>query len=316
VRRALRPPRRLRPTRAGWLFFLLVFAVGFAALNTGNNLLYLVLSLMLSFLVLSGVLSEGALRGIRVERRLPFDWVAGRPGRVVLEITNAQPRTGSHAIVVEDLGRDPRAAADAVLGRVFAMRVEPGATEARSYRHVPAARGELAFHGFRVSTRFPFGLFTKSREIARDARVVVYPRLAAHHPPRRRLGEPRTHFDTTGADTPAAEVAGLRDFAPGDTPRRIHWRASMRRGALLVREQEGAAGAAAEVQLPTRQIAAGDAFELAVERAASEAEAGLRAGLRIALRTDSARFAPDVGAVHRARILGFLALVQPDEDAP
>ena len=39
----------LRPTRAGWIFFLLTFGVGFAALNTGNNLLYLVLSLMLSF---------------------------------------------------------------------------------------------------------------------------------------------------------------------------------------------------------------------------------------------------------------------------
>ncbi len=316
MRRALRPPRRLRPTRAGWLFFLLVFGVGFAALNTGNNLLYLVLSLMLAFLVLSGVLSEGALRGIRVERRLPFDWVAGRPGRVVLEITNAPSRTGSHAIVIEDVGRDPRADADSVLGRVFALRVDPGATETRSYRHVPSARGELRLHGFRVSTRFPFGLFTKSREIERAAAVVVYPRLAARRPPRRRLGEPRTHVDAAGADAPAAEVAGLRDFAPGDTPRRIHWRASMRRGALLVREQEGSAGAAAEVRLPTRNVAAGDAFEQEVERAASETEAGLRAGLRIALRTDSARFAADAGAVHRARLLGFLALVAPDEEAP
>ena len=42
--RWLRPPRQLRPTRAGWSFFALTFGVGFAALNTGNNLLYLVLS--------------------------------------------------------------------------------------------------------------------------------------------------------------------------------------------------------------------------------------------------------------------------------
>ncbi|MBW2401796.1 MAG: DUF58 domain-containing protein, partial [Deltaproteobacteria bacterium] len=47
---------------------MLTFGVGFAALNTGNNLLYLVLSLMLAFLVLSGVMSESALRGIRVRR--------------------------------------------------------------------------------------------------------------------------------------------------------------------------------------------------------------------------------------------------------
>ncbi|HEX9618723.1 MAG TPA: hypothetical protein VF989_01230, partial [Polyangiaceae bacterium] len=73
LRRFFRPPRTLRPTRAGWSFFALTFGVGFAALNTGNNLLYLVLSLMLSFLVLSGVLSESALRGIGLRRRIPSD---------------------------------------------------------------------------------------------------------------------------------------------------------------------------------------------------------------------------------------------------
>jgi hypothetical protein len=61
LRRWLRPPRTLRPTRAGWSFFAITFGVGFDALNTGNNLLYLVLSLMLAFLVLSGALSESAL---------------------------------------------------------------------------------------------------------------------------------------------------------------------------------------------------------------------------------------------------------------
>jgi len=306
-------PRRLAPTRAGWVFFGLVFGVGFAALNTGNNLLYLVLSLMLAFLVLSGMLSEGALRGIRVERRLPFDWAAGRPGRVVLEVHNAQARTGSHAIVVEDLGRDARARADSVLGRVFAMRIAPGATESRSYRHAPGARGELHFHGFRVSTRFPFGLFTKSLEIPREACVVVYPRLAAQRPPPRRSGEPRVLVDAAGGGAQAAEVAGLREFTPGDSPRRVHWRASLRRGALLVREQEGSAGASTEVRLRTRGAAPGDAFEHEVARAAAETEAGLRAGLRVALHTDAARFAADAGAIHRARLLGFLALIEPED---
>ena len=88
ILRWLRPPRRLRPTRAGWNFFAITFGVGFAALNTGNNLLYLILALMLSFLVLSGVLSESALRGIRVRRRLPREFQAGAASRVVLEIEN------------------------------------------------------------------------------------------------------------------------------------------------------------------------------------------------------------------------------------
>ena len=100
LRRWLRPPRKLRPTRAGWVFFALVFGVGFAALNTGNNLLYLVLSLMLSFLVLSGVLSESALRGIQVRRRLPRQIYAGASQAVGLEISNHQQHIPAFAVVV------------------------------------------------------------------------------------------------------------------------------------------------------------------------------------------------------------------------
>jgi uncharacterized protein (DUF58 family) len=313
MRRRLQLPRRLRPTRAGWVFFALVFAVGFAALNTGNNLLYLVLSLMLAFLVLSGILSEAALRGIRVERRLPFEWVAGRASRVVLEISNAQPRTWSHAIVVEDLGSAPRASQDRALGTVFAMLVAPGRTESRSYRFEPDARGELRFRAFRVSTRFPFGLFVKSLEIPREATVIVYPRLTARRAPRRLLGEPRTIREAEGRGARNAEVTGLRDFARGDSPRRVHWRASARRGVLLVREEAGSAGGEAEVILRTRGAA--EDFETAVARAASQAESGLREGLRVALRTDTQRFGSGTGAVHRARLLGFLALVEPERDA-
>ncbi len=311
LRRALRPPRRLRPTRAGWVFFGLVFAIGFAALNTGNNLLYLVLSLLLAFLTLSGVLSESALRGIRVERRLPFEWVAGRGARVVLEISNAQRKTWAHAIVVEDLGQAPGDASERVLGRAFALLIEAGKTESRSYRFEPPKRGELRFARFRVITRFPFGLFAKSLELDHEAFIVVYPRLTAQRAPTRRIGDPRGQREAPGRGSLSTEVTGLRGYARGDAPRRIHWRASWRRGQLLVRETEGRAGGEALVELRTHGAARGDAFEQAVERAASEAEAGLRAGLRVALRTDDAAFAAAAGDVHRARLLGYLALVEP-----
>ena len=75
----MKPPRALRATRAGWCFIAIIFGVGFAALNTGNNLLYLVLALMLAFLVLSGLLSEASLRGLRVERHLPRELFALAP---------------------------------------------------------------------------------------------------------------------------------------------------------------------------------------------------------------------------------------------
>jgi len=309
ARRHLRPPRTLRPTRAGWLFFGLVFAVGFAALNTGNNLLYLILSLMLAFLVLSGVLSEAALRGIDVVRQLPFEWVAGQPGRVVLELVNAQ-RLWAHAIVVEDCA-DAGARRPLPLGRVLALRIAPGARERRSYSYTPERRGELAFAGLRVTTRFPFGLFAKSLWLERPAVTLVYPRLAPVPPPALREDPRRPGQARRGRTVTATEVSGLREFARGDAPRRVHWPASWRRGQLLVRDAEGETAGESRVRLRTAGVAAGPAFEEAVAVAASQAEAGLRAGLRVGLHTDDAALDADAGPIHRARLLGYLALVAP-----
>jgi uncharacterized protein (DUF58 family) len=289
-----------------------VFAVGFAALNTGNNLLYLVLSLMLAFLLLSGVLSEAALRGIEVERRLPFELIAGHPARVVLEIGNRQGRIWAHAIAVEDFADAGPSGAWVQLGGGFALRIGPGQRERRSYRFEPPRRGALRFQGFRVITRFPFGLFAKSLWIERPADAIVYPTLVSLPPPPVRESVRSLGDEASGRSDDESEVAGLRAFAPGDAPRRVHWRASWRRGALLVRDAEGDVAGETEVVLRTRGAPPGDPFERAVERAAGQAEAALRAGLRVGLRTDDAALAPAAGAVHRARLLGYLALVQPE----
>lgn len=311
LRRRLRPPRSLRPTGAGWIFFAVVAAVSFAALNTGNNLLYLVLSLMLAFLVLSGVLSESALRGISVRRRTPLELVVGRSGRVVLEVHNAQRRVPAYAVWIEDWGTPPGFRQRRALGRVLMLRVPAGATERRAYRVVPERRGRLRFASVRVTTRFPFGLFAKSLTLEIAEAVLVYPALETTALPASVVGrrQPGTSRRRGGAES---EAAGLREYAPGDPPRRIHWRASWRRGALLVREAESEAGGEAEVRLHTASGSAGPAFERAVGRAASEAATALAAGLRVGLRTDSRRIAPDRGPAQRARLLGYLALVEPE----
>jgi uncharacterized protein (DUF58 family) len=317
ARRWLRPPRQLRPTRAGWVFFALAFGVGFAALNSGNNLLYLILALMLAFLVLSGVLSESALRGIQVRRRLPRELQAGRDGLVALEIGNAQRRVAAFAIVVEDrIAAQP--AGDRAAGRCFALRIGPGDTEVRSYRFRPERRGRLEFCGFVVYTRFPFGLFSKSLLIEAPDCTLVYPAIEALALPPD-FGDARARGDDLrGAVGHGADVRGLREYAPGDPLRRVHWRSSLRAGSLLVREVESEQQAEVEVRLRTDGARKGEAFEERVRWSASEIAALLESGSRVALRTDRDYFPADAGPRQRAQLLGFLALVQPTpaEQAP
>lgn len=315
LQRWLRPPRVLRPTRAGWLFFCITMGVGFAALNTGNNLLYMVLSLLLAFLVLSGVLSESSLRGIRVRRRIPSELEAGSDGRVVLEVTNELSRFVSFAIVVVD-----RAAwqtgPPVEVGRAFALRVGAGETVRRHYRFRPAQRGYLHFEEFQVFTRFPFGLFSKSMRISAPQTALVYPEIERVDAGVL-LGSPHG----TGEQVPApggvgADAVGLRDYADGDPVRRIHWRASMRKRELLVREVDSERDAEFEVRLRTRDVSEGDAFERSIRWAASEVSALLDHGTRVSLRTDRHFIASGDGPRQRARLLSFLALVRTDDSEP
>lgn len=304
VWRVLRPPRILRPTRAGWCFFVLICGVAFAALNTGNNLLYLVLSLLLAFLALSGVLSESALRGVRIRRRLPSEIHAGASGDVWLEIANEQPRSTAFALCVSD-----RLPGGAEAGRVFALSIGPGERVLRRYALRPEARGPLALRGFEVATRFPFGLFEKSRWIPLAEELLVFPRI-----------EPVTlpELADTGAargerERPAAawgaNVVGLREFQPGDGLRRVHWRASLRRDTLVVRSSEEERDR--DVVLHLNPAAApGDAFEAAVVRCASRVVAHLAAGHRVGLRCGDEHFPPAGDTAQRRSLLAFLARVE------
>lgn len=293
---------------------MIIFGVGFAALNTGNNLLYLVLALMLAFLVLSGLLSETSLRGLGIERRLPRELFAQAPNRIVLRVHNPQRRVAAFAISVEDrfLGSDGPEAA----GRIFALRIPPQTTLERSYLFEPPRRGELAWLGVRVSTRFPFGLFVKSTEITCPAEGLVYPRIErpGSLPPRSEGGQ---DAGATPVLSHAGEqIVGLRELAEGDAPGRIHWPRSLRAQQWLVGEREAETASEIEVRLPLRPSEPESRIEDRISRAAGEIVRHFESGLRVGLRTPYQRFAPEVGRRHRRALLSHLARLDVPQLSP
>ena len=76
-------------TRTGTIYVVVVLLVGVAALNTGNNLLYIIVAAMLAAIVVSGFASAVILRGLELEVRLPDHVFAGRP--VLARTLAAQP---------------------------------------------------------------------------------------------------------------------------------------------------------------------------------------------------------------------------------
>src|SRR6202167_3585689 len=82
----LRQTLHFEVTKAGVIYVLVTLVIGIAALNTGNNLLYIVVAAMLAAILVSGVVSALVLRGLELEVRVPEHMFAGRPvvGRILL----------------------------------------------------------------------------------------------------------------------------------------------------------------------------------------------------------------------------------------
>jgi len=319
LRRWFRPPRRLSFTREGKIIVLLSVGVGFAAINTGNNLLYLLLAWLLSFIIASGVLSELTLRSLTVERRPPPRIFAGEPFLMEVVIKNDKPKRASYSIEVEDLqGKTP------IDKRCYFLKIPEAKSQRTSYRHTFIKRGLYTLTGYRIATKFPFALFRKSRDVEAPLELIVYPaRVPVSRPAPKAVTRGETIADRLGR---RGEFFGLREGRPGDDVRDVHWRSTARAGRLLVREYEdelarrvaiGVDNALPdEVRDAIADGAVTPAFEAqiaAVERAisiaASLAAAYLEAGWTVELAARGAQVAAGTGRMHEVRIARALAVL-------
>jgi len=308
IRRWFRPPRRLKFSRAGWMFTGGTLVLGLAAIATGNNLLYLVLGAMLGFITLSGWLSEQMIRRLEVRRRPVRGLTAGQPGRITYDLKNGKRRLPSLAVEIGEAGRE---------GRAWVAALEPGEGATARADAVFPARGVVPLEIVTLATSFPFGLFRKERDLEIAGEAIVWPR---HDRP---LREPRLAGERirragesfAGAAGARGEYRGLRPFRPGDDPRDVHWRTTARAGQPVIREYERDRSNALWICLELR-AEPGDDAETAVELAASLAWAASRRGDPFALATGDARVAPGTGAAQLERVLDALARARVRVDAP
>src|SRR5713101_1127386 len=91
-------------TTGGVIFVIILVIVAFAAWNTGNNLLFMVFSIMLSTIFVSWVASRAALRDLTVSARFPDHIFAGEPAEVLVTVKNTKRLLPSFSILVESRG--------------------------------------------------------------------------------------------------------------------------------------------------------------------------------------------------------------------
>src|SRR5271154_6663497 len=87
-------------TRAGLIYILISVVIGIAAINTGNNLLYVIVAALLSAILVSGVASAQVLRSLELDVHLPEHVFAARPMLARLLLRNASSWLPSFSVRV------------------------------------------------------------------------------------------------------------------------------------------------------------------------------------------------------------------------
>jgi uncharacterized protein (DUF58 family) len=222
-------------TREGWLYIVGIILISLAALNTGNNLLFLILASLIAIILMSGILSSITLSGVAMRLHLPEHIFAGQPVRASIELENEKLTLPSFSLRVEAVTAKNSAPA-ALLETPIYFPYLP--KRGRAQQTVPisfAARGVYRQDAFRIVTRFPFGFLQKAHRLDLRSEALVYPSVE----PTRELFEILPGLQ--GAMESLAKGRGhdlyaLRDYVPTDSARHVHWKASARLGSLMVRE--------------------------------------------------------------------------------
>jgi uncharacterized protein (DUF58 family) len=316
--RRRRSRRRFRLTREGRAFLFVTIGVGLAAVNTANNLLYLVLGLLLSLLLVSGVLSDLALWRLRMKRKLPGKMFAGT--RALIEMTALNDKRWLASISVEAV--DELDGVETEPARF--LRVPPGESASATYGFQAPKRGLIELGAVRVVTRYPFGLIEKGYTVYLPDEIVVYPKLLEHAPSAafEQMPGEAAPMHRTGRGN---EFAGsVRYYREGDEARDIHWKRTATRGELVVRERDQ--DLSLFVTLFVDNIRSGDVeddtawseqFEQSISEVATAAVTYLNQGVSVQVRASDDASSLVLGGAPPDPIWHFLAMLRPSlTDSP
>jgi uncharacterized protein (DUF58 family) len=224
-----------RITREGWIYLAGILLVALPALNTGNNLLFLILASLIAIILMSGILSSITLSGIEMRLELPGHIFAAQPVRAMVELENQKLTLPSFSLRVE-AAKTKGASATAMLETPVYFPYLP--KHDRVQQSVPMMfprRGVYRQEAFRIVTRFPFGFLQKARQVNLKTEALVYPSVGPSEEYLEILTGLQGALESL-AKGRGQDLYALRDYVPTDSARHVHWKASARYGSLMVRE--------------------------------------------------------------------------------
>ena len=210
------------PTRYGLVYSGLIFVILLASINYGNSMGYALAFMLTSVGFMSMLFTHRNLLHIQVLAGYSPPVFVGEPAtfNITVKADDARDRIGI------ELQQDK-------------IKLDQVSLAAHENLHLSLSRptnkrGYIDAPHFRLVTRFPFGLvYTWSRDIVLRQHCLVYPKPADHFSRDLIKDHAGSHSSNTRAT--GDDFSGLREYQPGDSLHRIHWRASARADKLITK---------------------------------------------------------------------------------
>jgi len=295
------PVIRLR--MAGTVYIIISIFIGVVALNTSNNLYYLITAMMLGYMLASGLAGRGNIRGASVSVSFPDEIYAGLPCAVQVNVTNKNRFTPIFMIEVALEQENGRTSA-------FFPVIQAGCTESRPVFTTFPSRGWRSFKDIELSSTFPFNFFTRYWPVGAADKVAVFPHPLACEPDS--VFAPTDDDDNKNeAPDPLAEtdIVGVRPYAEGDSMKRIHWKSSARTGKLQSRLYDGAFSFSSKRVIDLDRLTS-NGLERGLSMAAYTIVESIKSKLPVGMKSGDALISPASGYSHKKNLLTQLALYE------
>jgi uncharacterized protein (DUF58 family) len=269
-------------------------------------------------LVVTAIATSRRSRRLEAERStLPTRMRVGQTANV--EVTLRAPRT-LRAFVLEE--HVPPMLSDAV--RVPVAAVGGPQEFVHTYTVRPRLRGVYQLGPLAAEWTDPFGLARHQQVLTAPVDVIVHPSTEAifDRPLTRMWEDPPFRPPVSRPWPQGFEFYGMRDYIPGDDPRRMVWTATARTGRYLVRESEQ--GITDRITLVVDNQASAhspgypsDTFELAIRAVASLGAYHIKQGYSVRLISNDAGVTPELrGGRARITLLDELARLELSDAPP
>jgi len=285
----------IKINKAGWIYIALTILIGFSAVNTGNNLIYIIASALLSYMLVSGIFGRRNLYEIDIEVEAPQEIYAQTDIPIGIRLINR--RKLMPALLIGVLIENQQ---------VLFPFVDAGREGKRFCTVGFQQRGEYFIGEIYVCSVFPFNFFTRYRKIRKTIKLTVFPKPQrcqyASLPGRQARLKGDVSTLTIGYDS---DIISIRDYSSGDPLKYINWKSTAKTGVLKTKELSA-------IQLEQVMIdfdkMVGHDLEHKISCTTFLILQFIRSNIPVGLRIDGESFNPALTTGHKIGLLRKLAL--------